>query len=55
MFRNEYKPPLTLWIERNHYNTENREDEVENNTTNGNYTLNEEDDPFGYYEDQYNV
>ena len=55
MFRNEYKPPLTLWIERNHYNTENREDEIENNTTNGNYTLNEEDDPFGYYEDQYNV
>ena len=27
MFRNEYKPPLTLWIERNHYNTENREEE----------------------------
>ena len=26
-----------------------------NATSNGMYTLNEEDDPFGYYEDQYNV
>jgi hypothetical protein len=35
MFKNEYKPPLTLWIERNHYNTENFEDEIENITTRG--------------------
>ena len=51
MFRNEYKPPLTLWIERNHYNTENREDDNEMTTSHGIYTLNEEEDPFGYYED----
>ena len=45
MFRNEYKPPLTLWIERNHYNTDNREEE---NLTNL-FTLNEEEDPLGFY------
>lgn len=28
MFKNEYKPPLTLWIEKNHYNTENEEEEI---------------------------
>jgi hypothetical protein len=28
MFRNEYKPPLTLWIERNNYNNNHKDEDI---------------------------
>lgn len=43
MFRNEYKPPLTLWIEKNHYNTESKEED----NLQGLFTLNEDEDMAG--------